>query len=61
MRILKHRLLEIKEDLNELINLLRKKEELDFVRYIVKFRTDIVNLINFLNFKIIGRIVDNIE
>ncbi len=59
MRILKHRLLEIKEDLNELINLLRKKNELDFVRYIVKFRTDIVNLINFLNFKLIGRIIES--
>ena len=60
-RKMKHRLLEIREDLNELSSLLREKEELDFVRYVVKFKTDIVNLINYLNFKIIGKVVDRIS
>lgn len=60
-RKMKHRLIEIREDLNELSSLLRKREELDFVRYVVKFRTDIVNLINYLNFKIIGQVVDRIS
>ncbi len=60
-RKMKHRLLEIREDLNELSSLLRKKEEFDFVRYIVKFRTDVVNLINYFNFKIIGQVVERIS
>ncbi len=60
-RKMKHRLLEIREDLNELSTLLREKEELDFVRYIVKFKTDVVNLINYFNFKIISQVVDRIS
>ena len=60
-RKMKHRLIEIREDLNELSSLLRAREELDFVRYVVKFRTDVVNLINYFNFKIIGQVVDRIS
>jgi len=56
-RNMKHRLLEIKEDLNEFATLLRENEELDFVRYVIKFKTDIVNLINYFNYKIICNII----
>ncbi len=61
IRSLKHYLLEIRSALNEFSSYLREKDEVDFVKYTVKFRTDVVNLINFLNFKLISKTIEAIS
>jgi len=61
VRNLKHYLLEIRYALNEFSSYLREKDEVDFVKYTVKFRTDVINLINFLNFKLISKTIEVIS
>ena len=60
LREVKHYLLEIKEELKEYIEILRRNEEKDFVRYAVKCKKDLVNLIILLNVKFLGPVVEEI-
>lgn len=54
-RYLKHFLVEIEADLDELTQVLRNSDEQDFARYVVKFSTDVRNLIELFNVQVIAR------
>ena len=59
-RRLKHFLIEIDSDLEELSMVLRERDEPDFRRYVVKFRSDIHNLIELFNVKLIAAALDKL-
>ena len=53
-RAINHFLIELKDEVAEFENLLRFKMEIDFVRYVTKYKKDLTNLISFFNIKING-------
>jgi hypothetical protein len=53
-RAVNHYLIELHDEVGEFENLLRFKMEIDFVRYVTKYKKDITNLISFFNIKING-------
>jgi hypothetical protein len=53
-RAINHFLIELHDEVGEFENLLRFKMEIDFVRYVTKYKKDITNLISFFNIKING-------
>ncbi len=61
VRSMKHYLLEIRSALDEFATYLREKDEVGFVKYTVKFRRDIINLINFINYKLLSKTVESIS
>jgi len=53
-RSINHFLIELHDEVGEFENLLRFKMEIDFVRYVTKYKKDMTNLISFFNIKING-------
>ena len=53
-RTINHYLIELHDEVGEFENLLRFKMEIDFVRYVTKYKKDVTNLISFFNIKING-------
>ncbi len=59
-RAINHYLIELHDEVGEFENLLRFKMEIDFVRYVTKYKKDITNLISYFNIKINGALGDRI-
>lgn len=53
-RTINHFLIELNDEVAEFENLLRFHKEIDFSRYVTKYKKDLSNLISFFNIKIIG-------
>jgi hypothetical protein len=53
-RAINHYIIELHDEVEEFENLLRFKQENDFVRYVTKYKKDITNLISYFNIKING-------
>ena len=53
-RTINHYLIELRDEVAEFENLLRSKEEMDFVRYVTKYKKDLTNAISYFNIKING-------
>jgi hypothetical protein len=60
-RTINHYLIELHDEVGEFENLLRFKMEIDFVRYVTKYKRDITNLISFFNIRINGGLSDRIH
>lgn len=60
-RELKHILIEIDETIEELLESLYSKDMIRTSRYVIKFRKDIINNINYIMLKVNGRISDAIN
>jgi len=60
-RAINHYLIELHDEVGEFENLLRFKMEIDFVRYVTKYKKDITNLISYFNIKINGSLADRIH
>jgi hypothetical protein len=60
-RAINHYLIELHDEVGEFENLLRFKMEIDFVRYVTKYKKDITNLISYFNIKINGHLSDRIR
>jgi hypothetical protein len=60
-RAINHFLIELHDEVGEFENLLRFKMEIDFVRYVTKYKKDITNLISYFNIKVNGRLTDRIH
>jgi hypothetical protein len=59
-RAINHYLIELHDEVGEFENLLRFKMEIDFVRYVTKYKKDITNLISYFNIKINGCLAQKI-
>jgi hypothetical protein len=59
-RTINHYLIELHDEVGEFENLLRFKMEIDFVRYVTKYKKDVTNLISYFNIKINGLLSDRI-
>jgi len=59
-RTINHFLIELTDEVAEFENLLRNKNENNFVRYVTKYKKDLANAISYFNIKIIGRLNDRI-
>jgi hypothetical protein len=53
-RTINHYLIELRDEVAEFENLLRFKKEMDFVRYVTKYKKDLANDISYFNIKING-------
>lgn len=53
-RTINHFLIELRDEVAEFENLLRFKKEMDFVRYVTKYKKDLANDISYFNIKING-------
>jgi hypothetical protein len=53
-RTINHYLIELRDEVAEFENLLRFKKEMDFVRYVTKYKKDLTNDISYFNIKING-------
>lgn len=53
-RTINHYLIELRDEVAEFENFLRSKEEMDFVRYVTKYKKDLTNTISYFNIKING-------
>ena len=51
---------ELNDEVGEFENLLRFKMEIDFVRYVTKYKKDLTNLISYFNIKINGALAQRI-
>ncbi|MGB8952126.1 MAG: hypothetical protein WCC06_05600 [Candidatus Aminicenantales bacterium] len=60
-RAIKNYLIELNDEVAEFENLLRFKMEIDFVRYVTKYKKDLTNLISYFNIKINGCMADKIH
>ncbi len=60
-RAINHYLIELHDEVGEFENLLRFKMEIDFVRYVTKYKKDLTNLISYFNIKINGALADRIH
>lgn len=59
-RSINHYLIELRDELAEFENLLRRNEETDFVRYVTKYKKDLTNTISYFNIKINGSLRERI-
>jgi hypothetical protein len=59
-RAINHFLIELNDEVAEFENLLRFRMEIDFVRYVTKYKKDLTNLILFFNIKINGALGQHI-
>ena len=59
-RTINHFLIELHDEVAEFENLLRFKKEIDFVRYVTKYKKDLTNLISYFNIKINGGLTQRI-
>jgi outer membrane lipoprotein-sorting protein len=53
-RSINHYMIELRDEVAEFENLLRFKKEMDFVRYVTKYKKDLANDISYFNIKING-------
>ncbi len=53
-RTINHYMIELRDEVTEFENLLRFKKEMDFVRYVTKYKKDLTNDISYFNIKING-------
>jgi len=53
-RTINHFMIELRDEVAEFENLLRFKKEMDFVRYVTKYKKDLANDISYFNIKING-------
>ncbi len=53
-RTINHFVIELHDELGEFENLLRFKNQTEFVRYVTKYKKDITNLISYFNIKVNG-------
>lgn len=53
-RTINHYLIELNDEVGEFENILRFKKEMDFVRYVTKYKKDLANTISYFNIKING-------
>jgi len=60
-RIINHYLIELNDEVAEFENLLRFKKEMNFVRYVTKYKKDLANAISYFNIKINGFLTDKIH
>lgn len=60
-RTINHYLIELRDEVAEFENLLRFKKEMDFVRYVTKYKKDLTNDISYFNIKINGRLQEKIS
>ncbi len=59
-RAINHFLIELHDEVAEFENLLRFKKEIDFVRYVTKYKKDLTNLISYFNIKVNGSLTQRI-
>jgi len=59
-RTINHFLIELRDEVAEFENLLRFKKEMDFVRYVTKYKKDLTNNISYFNIKINGCLQEKI-
>jgi len=59
-RTINHFMIELRDEVAEFENLLRFKREMDFVRYVTKYKKDLTNDISYFNIKINGCLQDKI-
>lgn len=59
-RAINHYLIELRDEVAEFENLLRRNDEIGFVRYVTKYKKDIGNTISYFNIKINGCLRDRI-
>jgi hypothetical protein len=59
-RTINHYMIELRDEVAEFENLLRFKKEMDFVRYVTKYKKDLANDISYFNIKINGCLQDKI-
>lgn len=59
-RTINHYLIELRDEVAEFENLLRFKKEIDFVRYVTKYKKDLTNDISYFNIKINGCLQEKI-
>ena len=59
-RTINHYLIELHDEVGEFENLLRFKMEIDFVRYVTKYKKDLTNLISYFNIKLNGSLAQRI-
>jgi len=60
-RTINHYLIELNDEVAEFENLLRFKKETNFVRYVTKYKKDLVNAISYFNIKINGCLTEKIR
>jgi hypothetical protein len=60
-RTINHYLIELNDEVAEFENLLRFRNENDFVRYVTKYKKDLSNMISLFNIKINGCFSENIR
>ncbi|MCX7975129.1 MAG: hypothetical protein N3B16_11635 [Candidatus Aminicenantes bacterium] len=60
-RRINHYLIELHDEVSEFENLLRFCQEVEFVRYVTKYKKDITNLISYFNIKINGCLTQRIH
>ncbi len=60
-RTINHFLIELHDELGEFENLLRYKQENDFVRYVTKYKKDVTNIISYFNIKVNGLLAHKIQ
>lgn len=59
-RTINHYMIELRDEVAEFENLLRFKKEMNFVRYVTKYKKDLTNDISYFNIKINGCLQANI-
>ena len=59
-RTINHFMIELRDEVAEFENLLRFKREMDFVRYVTKYKKDLTNDISYFNIKINGFLQEKI-
>ncbi len=59
-RTINHFMIELRDEVAEFENLLRFKREMDFVRYVTKYKKDLTNDISYFNIKINGCLQEKI-
>jgi DNA repair exonuclease SbcCD ATPase subunit len=60
-RTINHFLIELNDEVAEFENLLRFRKEIDFSRYVTKYKKDLSNLISLFNIRIIGYLSEKIR
>ncbi len=59
-RTINHYLIELNDEVAEFESLLRYKKEIDFVRYVTKYKKDLANIISYFNIKVNGFLTQKI-
>jgi len=60
-RTINHYLIELRDEVTEFENLLRRNTENNFVRYVTKYKKDLTNIISYFNIRINGCLTERIH